>query len=305
MRSLVIGCSGQVGGALVERLGPEGHLGACRKPRRAGELVIDLERAAADRDHVCELFAADAVAAAFIAAGMTWVDGCEAEPSLAYRINCEGAATIAELAREHGARTVYFSTEYVFDGEDGPYSEDDAPHPISVYGKSKLAGEQAVLAADPSALVLRTTVVFGPEDQGKNFAYRLVETLAAGGRLAVPADQRSNPTYNRDLADAAVRLLGRGATGIFNVVGPEVMDRFEFAKRLAVAAGADATRIDPVATESLGQAAPRPLRAGLETQKLRAALGDASMRTVEAAVADWLQHPRGRSWATRATTRAE
>jgi len=240
------------------------------------------------------------VGVVFIAAGMSWVDGCEQQPERAHAVNRDGAATLARMARALGARTVYYSTEYVFDGRGGPYAEAAAPNPISIYGKSKLAGEAAVMAVDPDALVIRTTVVYGPEEQGKNFAYQLAGRLVAGEAMVVPEDQISSPTYNRDLAAISLALVEVGARGIYNVVGPETMDRVTFARRLAGAAGLDPGPIRPVATAALDQVAARPLTAGLTIDKMRDALSGTEdrllPRTVEEAVVHWQQTPRGKPW---------
>src|SRR5207249_9072978 len=113
-----------------------------------------------------------------------------------------------------GAVFVFFSTEYVFDGRAGPYAEDDPVAPLSVYGRSKLDGERAVMAANVRSLVVRTTVVDGEERQGKNFIYQLPVRAAAGETSKVPADQRSSPTFNVDLATAPGPLRGHATHGL-------------------------------------------------------------------------------------------
>ena len=127
------------------------------------------------------------------------MDRCETEVDECQHWNAEVPGALAQ--RGAGARRfVYFSTDYVFDGTGGPYGEDDPVGPISAYARSKLAGERAVLETDPTALVVRTTVVYGPEPQGKNFVAQLRGRLGRGERLRVPQDQVSTPTYNVDLA---------------------------------------------------------------------------------------------------------
>jgi len=293
---LVIGAAGQVGGSLLEALSTAGRpaVGTVSRVAREGCDVFDLTAAGGDPSLARALVARHAPIAVCVAAGMTHVDGCEDAPDVAMRVNRDGPAALAAAARSVGARTVYYSTEYVFDGEAGPYAEDDVPSPVSAYGESKLAGERAVLDVDPDALVLRTTVVFGPERQGKNFCYQLAARLGAGERMRVPGDQVSTPTYNRDLAAATLALLDAGACGVFHVAGPDCLDRAAFARRVAARAGLDASLVDAVDTASLGQRARRPLRAGLRTEKLAAA--GVAMRGVEAAVDHWLEHPAGRAW---------
>jgi dTDP-4-dehydrorhamnose reductase len=175
----------------------------------------------------------------------------------------------------------------VFDGRGGPYDEERPLHPLSAYGRSKAEGEAAVREADPTALVVRTTVVYGPEAHGRNFAYQLATRLGRGEPMPVPADQVSSPTYNRDLAAALVRLLDGGVSGVLNVAGPEVVDRADFARRLAVAMGLDPSLVVPRTTAELGQVAPRPLDAGLDVTRLRALLPDLPLRGPEEALAHW------------------
>jgi len=289
MKALVVGAEGQVGGALVERLGADASAGTWFETPFPGGLRFDLESSDA-----AALIAHTRPDVVFVVAGMTHVDRCESERDQAFRTNCDGPGALAAAARAGGARTVYYSTEYVFDGQDGPYSEEDEPHPISVYGESKLAGERAVLDADPAALILRTTVVYGPEEQGKNFVYRLAAHLREGSEIRVPFDQISSPTYNRDLASASVALVVQGATGIVNVVGPEIMSRTAFAGRIAKVLDRDPAPIRAVPTSSFGPgSAPRPLRAGLRVDRLtECGLG---LRNVEMAIRDWIDHPRGKA----------
>lgn len=277
-----------MGGALVEFLGADCCVGTyLDKPTRSG-VPYDLE--GDDAQALIENAAPDVL---FIAAGMTHVDACESDEARAYRINRDGPADLAAAAAHAQAKTVYFSTEYVFDGTDGPYDEDHRPNPLSVYGKSKLAGEQAVQDADPSALVLRTTVVYGPEQQGRNFVYRLVASLRSGREIMVPIDQFSSPTYNRDLAAAAVTLATKGVAGIVNAAGPEVLSRVEFAQRIAAMLELDPTPIRAVETSEFGPAsAPRPLQAGLRIDELRR--HSLSPRNLEDAIEDWYENPRGR-----------
>ena len=219
-------------------------------------------------------------------AGMTAVDACEDLPELALNINCRGPEMLAHVATKRGIPFVYFSTEYVFDGVDGPYHEDDPVNPLSVYGKSKWQGELAVQAACSHALVLRTTVVYGQDFGQKNYVYSLMRLLAAGKGMRVPQDQISTPTYNRDLAAATVALAERGVSGVYHACGPERMDRLEFAQAVARFLSLDAGLLTGVPTSALGQKAARPLNAGLAIDKLRRLHPDLTMRTLAEALAD-------------------
>lgn len=273
MRALVIGASGQVGGALVNALTARGHAvtSTYASVPVGGATPLDL------RDHPALQRLIDNIAPdwIFCPGGVTHVDWCEDHPEEAFQINVAGPLVAARAGAALGAGFVYYSSEYVFDGERGPYGEDDAPRPRSVYGKIKLQGEQAVLAEIPRALVIRTTVVYGPERQQKNFIYQLLRRCRAGEAMPVPMDQRSSPTYNPDLAAASVELAERGLRGLFHVAGAEVLDRYSFARLACHVFGVDASRVEPVTTASLKQRAPRPLRGGLRIDQVRSVLSTA------------------------------
>lgn len=271
MRALVIGASGQVGAALVRTLTVRGHevVATHHRVPQPGTRALDLLDPAAPGALIAEV-APDVV---FCPAAITHVDYCEDHPEEAARANAEAPVAVARAAAARGARFVFFSTEYVFDGTAGPYAEDAPPRPLSAYGRSKLDGERGVLAADPRALVVRTAAVYGPEPQGKNFVYQVLRRAAAGDVVRVPSDQWSTPTYNVDLAAAAVALVEAGAAGIVHVAGPRMVDRFTFARLVCEVFGLSADCVVPVPTAALGQRAPRPLIAGLRIDTCRRLAG--------------------------------
>jgi dTDP-4-dehydrorhamnose reductase len=233
-----------------------------------GLLFLDLTDCRATERLVGEI-APDAV---FCAGALTHVDYCEEHPEEAFRLHRDASAAAARAAAKQGAAFVYYSTDYVFDGESGPYGEDDPVHPLSVYGLSKLEGERAVLGEDPRALVIRTTVVYGPEPQGKNTVYQLLRRGRAREPMRAPSDQVTSPTYNADLAAASVELVERGRTGVLNVAGAGMVDRHAFARLVCRVFALDETLLEPVTTEALRQRAPRPLRGGLRIDRARTLL---------------------------------
>ena len=267
MKTLIIGASGQIGGALAAECAARG-LETAGAGVGGEALRLDL----ADPASVAAAFAAAKPDLVFLCSAMTWVDGCEKEPEKARRVNAEGPAAVAEECRKAGARLVYLSTEYVFDGKAGPYSEADPVNPVSVYGRTKLEGERAALAGC-DALAARTTVVYSHSPGGVNFVMQLIGNARSGNKMRVPEDQVSNPTHAPDLARALLDLAAAGAGGVINVVGPEVMGRYEFALRACRAFGFDPGFLEPLPTSALGQAAARPLKAGLRTDLLRRTLG--------------------------------
>lgn len=209
--------------------------------------------------------------AVFLSAAISNVDLCENEPERTSVVNVDGTLRIAEAARDAGSRFVFFSSDYVFDGEDGPYDEGATPAPVNSYGRQKLAVENALLQMGCSALIIRTTVVFGPEPGRKNFLYRLVDTLRAGRVCRVPSDQIGTPTFVEDLAAVSVELAANGSSGVFHVAGPDLVSRYALALSISSAFGLDSSLVRPVATDELGQSARRPLRAGLTSRGLSTA----------------------------------
>jgi dTDP-4-dehydrorhamnose reductase len=291
-RSLIIGASGQVGWQIFSRLGPERAVGSSRETGPPGWVSLDLGSPAGLDAMAREIIAELDVAAVYCVGGMTDVERCESEPGLAMRINCHGPAVLASAAAAQGVPFVYFSTEYVFDGKSGPYAEDAPAAPINAYGRSKWMGELAVRSAHPASLIIRTTVVYGPDPGGRNFLYGLRRALQAGQTMRVASDQISTPTYNRDLASVAIALVQAGASGVFHVCGAERLSRLEFARRAARAMGLDSSRIVGTPTAELGQVAPRPLEAGLSTEKLRRHSWLPAMRGIEGAVREWAEQSR-------------
>jgi dTDP-4-dehydrorhamnose reductase len=177
-------------------------------------------------------------------------------------VNADGARAAAEASRGRGF--VLFSTDHVFDGKAGPYGEEDRPDPINVYGRTKLEAERIVSTVHPAALVVRTTLVFAPGD--RSFFNRL---LAAREPVACWTDHAATWTWGPALAQATVELLERGAAGLWHLAGPELLDRHAFALKVAAAFGKDPSLFRPASIRDDPPRAPRPLRAGLRTEKAR------------------------------------
>jgi dTDP-4-dehydrorhamnose reductase len=270
MRALVIGASGQVGAALLHALGERGHAATGTYSHHPTEGLAHLD--VTDHAAVGRAVAAARPDWVLCPAGLTHVDRCEEHPDEAAAINRDGPLAAARAALGAGAGFVYFSTEYVFDGMAGPYAEDDPARPLSVYGRSKWEGERAVLALGGRVIVVRTTVVYGPDRQEKNFVYQLIRNCRSGQGMRIPADQVSSPTYNVDLARAIVELCERNMGGVYHLVGDGVMDRFAFARIACEVFELDPSRLTPVTTAELGQKAARPLKAGLVIAKAKSVL---------------------------------
>ncbi len=271
MRALVIGARGFVGSHLVN----EGL--------RRGHTVVGATRLGGDGLLSCDIVVPDQVASVIasvqpdvvlLPAANPNVDGCELEPTKSARINADGPANVAAACSEAGCRLVFFSSDYVFDGKHGPYRETDAPNPLQAYGRQKLLAERMIRDIMPHlALILRITVVFGWERQGKNFVARLISTLSRGEQLTVPNDQMGSPTLVDDLVAGTWDLVERNTFGLLHLAGSERSLRATFAIRVAQRFGLDARLVVPVETAALAQPAARPLNAGMDSTVAESVLG--------------------------------
>jgi dTDP-4-dehydrorhamnose reductase len=207
------------------------------------------------------------------AAAMANVDQCEREREAAWHVNVTGVEHLVEIARRIDARLIHISTDYVFDGKSGPYSENDRVNPLSYYGKSKLAGENMITAGDVRHAIVRTILIYGSGIRVKNnFALWVVNSLRAGRTIYCATDQRCTPTFVGDVAAAIVRIIDRHADGIFHVSGPAMMSRFEFAMKTATIFELDRSLIRPCLSADLQQLAQRPQVTGFVLDRIRAAL---------------------------------
>jgi dTDP-4-dehydrorhamnose reductase len=218
------------------------------------------------------------------AAAFNDVDGAETAEQEAFAVNALGPGNLAAGAAEANARIVHISTDYVFDGRKGSaYSEDDAPRPLSVYGRSKYAGERRVLESKAWACVLRTAWLYGIH--GKNFVKAILDAASIGRPLRVVADQVGSPTSCADLADAINRLIRTPARGLYHVANAGACSRFEFAK--AIVRGA--VNVQPINSAEAGRLAPRPQNSSLTSVRW-SSLGLPSLRTWQAALEDFLDN---------------
>jgi len=203
-----------------------------------------------------------------LAAAYTDVDGCEGNPDLAFAVNRDGAVNVAVAAKKVGARLVFLSSDYVFDGtKTTPYEIDDARNPHSVYGRTKAEAEIKLLALMPECCIARTSWLFGIG--GKCFPDTILKLAASRPALDVVNDQRGCPTYSIDLARAIVQLCRRDASGIVHVTNAGDCSWFEFAQEIVSGAGL-ATVVRPVSSQQMARPAPRPSYSVLSATRLRA-----------------------------------
>lgn len=213
---------------------------------------------------------------------LTHVDYCETHEEESYQKTVQSTLNMIELARATGAKLVFLSTDYVFDGQAGPYAETDTVNPLSVYAKHKLAAEQAVLQV-PGSLVLRITNVYGTEVRNKNFIARILTQCAEKQAitLKLPFDQYATPVNAHDVARAMFVLLRDGHSGIFHIASTDWMNRVELAQRVLQYFPEQAYTLETFSTEALQQAAPRPLLGGLLKTKFSALYPDFRFTNVD------------------------
>ena len=221
-----------------------------------------------DADAVISYVAAAKPEVVIHAAAFTAVDECERRPEVAFAVNAEGTRNVAQAAGDVGTPMLYLSTDYVFDGaKPEPYNEDDATHPLGVYGKSKLEGEKAVRDLMRHYWIVRTSWLFGP--LGKNFVRTILERVHAGEKLRVVDDQVGAPTYTGHLAVALEQIVLRGGWGIYHVTNQGYCSWFEFARAIVEMAGFDASLVSPIPTSFSGRPAQRPKNSRLASTRLQ------------------------------------
>lgn len=250
---LVVGASGQVGTALLHTLEE-------KKQEYVGtsSSVCNL----ADLSSIKNLAQRYSPRILLVPASLTKVDECQNNPDLSYQINVEGIKLLLSSFKD--SKFVYFSSDYIFDGKKGPYSEKDAPNPIQVYGLHKLIAERLITTYTNNYAIIRTNMVYGPDAQKKNYTSSLYRTLSAGQVFRSPHDEYVTPTFNLDLAREAIDIA-HYSQGTFHIAGEEVLSRYEFSVKFAERYNLRTDLICPVTNADLGRPAPRPLRGGLRS----------------------------------------
>jgi dTDP-4-dehydrorhamnose reductase len=251
VKVLLTGAGGQLGRALQGALAGHALTALTHSELDIGDLAAVRDAVSTRRPDVV-----------LNAAAYNDVDGAETHPEVAFRCNAAGPRNLALAAAQSGAAVLHVSTDYVFDGTASePYDENSPTNPLSVYGRSKLEGENAVRAANPRHYVVRTAWLFG--SQGRNFPNTMLR-LARSGPVRVVSDQRGSPTYAPHLAEAVVGLVQTGRYGTFHLAGRGGATWFELTQALFRCAGL-ATAVEPVATAEFPRPAPRPRYSVLTT----------------------------------------
>jgi len=279
-RILVVGAKGMLGRDLVEVL---------RSSSRKDEVVgwdledIDIREEQRTIAKIGSVYPEIVINAA----AFTDVDGCESNEEKVFAINAEGMRHIALGALRCHARVVYFSSDYVFDGKKKePYLESDPPHPLNVYGRSKLKGEQYVQKLVENSLIVRTQWLYGR--YGNNFVKSILRQAREKRVLSIVNDQIGSPTYTADLSKAISVLIRCDVKGIVHVANSDFCTWYTFGQAILKLAGIMGVKIIPISSKELGRPAPRPSYSVLSTQKLKREIG-MTLRPWSEALKDYLQ----------------
>ncbi len=269
MRILVTGASGLLGTKVCQ-------LGICKgfevysgykqhRPQKGIPLQLDLSQ----RNKIGKIFDKVQPEAVVHAAAMTNVDKCELEKRLSWRINVEGTQTIVKVCKKYRSFMVYVSTDYVFDGDRGMYTESDQVNPINYYGLTKLMGEESVRNIIHQACIARTSVIYGsiPATGKTNFALWLLDKLRKREKVQIVTDQTNSPTLNTNLAEMILEILERKLYGTYHLAGGSRLSRYQFAITFAKIFDLDTSLIDPCTSDEMSWIAKRPKDSSLNVEK--------------------------------------
>jgi dTDP-4-dehydrorhamnose reductase len=273
MRVLIFGATGMLGKALIHQWREDDIVGL-------GSARADLR----DPDQIDAAVEAGKPDWVVLAAAYTDVDGCEINPTLASSINTQGAVNVANATARIGAKLLFVSTDYVFDGQKtSPYETTDPRHPVNAYGRSKAEAEQKIVNVLPECCIVRTSWLFGPG--GKCFPDTILKLAETRPEIKIVNDQRGCPTYTGDLADAIIKLCHSDARGIVHCTNRGDCTWYEFAAEILRQAG-KTTRVRPTTSDEFVRPAERPKFSVLSPASLNAY--GIKMRNWEATLPEYL-----------------
>jgi dTDP-4-dehydrorhamnose reductase len=281
MNILITGVNGLLGSHLLNRLG-SGHrvTGICRHkpvlsiPKNTSIAIVDM----ATLKNLNNFLIDSEYDIIINCAAMTDVDLCERKKEEAYAVNTDAVNSLAEYCQNKGALLIQISTDYIFDGNSGPYREEDLPNPVNHYGETKLAAEKIVIDSKCAYIIARTVHVYGnmPDAPSKQIAW-LLAARESGMQIQGAVDQYSNPTWAGNLADAVIELMNSNIGGMIHIGGNDYVSRYEFVLEASKLLGIDRKLIKDTTLEKLGLAAQRPLKAGLSIEKMKRLLKTPAM----------------------------
>ncbi len=272
---LITGASGFVGENLAHRFARDAELAltyGTQRPRAVTEKAFSVDLSV--RDNFTRGLGDLTVDTVVHTAAMVSPDLCERDPRVAHAVNVEGTREVAHWAEARDATMVYFSTDLVFDGKKGRYNEEDAPAPLNVYGRTKLAGEEQVLRICTRWVVVRLALSYGTTRGARgDWTLSMRRALDAGKTLHLYTDQFRTPAYVGDAAEAVFRLARCGRNGIYHMGGGERISRHGFGRKFCHIFGLDAKRFMPVRMEETRMDAPRATDCSLDTEKITRKIG--------------------------------
>jgi dTDP-4-dehydrorhamnose reductase len=265
---LVTGANGLLGNKII-RLAQNNYVATPIhhiKPLHSKSQKLDIR----DANAVLNLFDKFEPATVIHTASETNVDKCEIEKEHAWKTNAQGTRNIAEACRKVSAKLVFISTDYVFDGEKGLYSEEDKPNPVNYYGVTKLEGEKQVINYCENYAILRTSVLYGWHQWKQNFATWIINKLKQRQEITVVEDHYNTPTLAGNLAEVAIEVAEKDLQGIYHASGNERISRYEFAKQIAKTFDLNSDLIKPVKMSQVAAwIAKRPRDSSLDTGKIQ------------------------------------
>ncbi|WP_423149704.1 SDR family oxidoreductase [Rubrolithibacter danxiaensis] len=279
-RVLITGSNGLLGQKLVDLILETGRAeiiatskGINRHPIKTGYVYDELD--ITDIDQLRTVVSGHHPDVIINTAAMTNVDACEKNKELCWQLNVDAVKYLAEVCEEKNIHLIHLSTDFIFDGEKGPYSEEDEPNPLSYYGKSKLEAENILKASACKWTILRTIIVYGiVKDMSRsNIILWAKSALEKGAPINVVNDQWRMPTLAEDLAECCMLAAEKGIGGVFNASGKDMMSILEIVQAVADFWGLDKSLINPISAESLNQDAKRPVKTGFILDKARKELG--------------------------------
>jgi len=267
MKLLIIGASGVLGSKLYNDTIKKkwNVMGTYCSHECVGLFYLDVR----DKNSMEKVFNFFKPETVVMAGGITDVDRSTLKPKLAKDVNIKGTQNLVKKVKEYGAKLVYTSTDYVFDGENGPYKEDDKTNPINTYGMTKLEAEHIVRAKLRNYLIVRTSQLYGIDHIGRNFIVKIIRNMNSDKKIYAADDFYSTPTYAGLLSEMIIKLIEKNSRGLYHGAGPEFINRYDYVNKIADIFGFDKTLIQKVKLKDLKLKAVRPPRGGLKTDKIK------------------------------------
>lgn len=290
MRIFIIGASGLVGSNCLNYLTQQGHtcIGTYFSYPAQNTVYFDTLNLDKSENFDINHFQPDLI---IHCGALTHVDYCEQHPDESYELTVQSTKNIIQLAQKFQSQLIFISTDYIFDGENGPYSETDEARPISIYGQHKWEAEQLVAHSGLKHIILRITNVYGDEERGKNFVSRIIDQAIKGQHLILklPTDQFATPINAADIAKSIALLMNDQKEGIYNIASTDYMNRVQLALRILKYFPHASYDLIPLSTQEINPPAARPLQGGLKTLKFMAEYPDFVFSTVDDYVSNFLQ----------------